>query len=248
MRCDEADGVSALVDGEIHGAERQAVEAHIAACPVCTLMLNDFRGMGKKLRSAAYELAPPDLDARIRSQLKNSLQNRPALATLSWSGLASHAAALLVVASLSGVMGWWIAGMSQSQSQIQSDVIAAHVRSLLQDSPFQIASSDSHQVKPWFTGRLDYAPVVKDLAGEGFPLKGARLDYVNGRRVSAIVYMRRMHVINVFMWPVDDGGERPVPPGALKGYNVLSWTMGGVIYWAVSDLNIAELQRFKALL
>ena len=248
MRCDEADNVSALVDGELHGLQRQAAEAHIASCSSCTAMLDDLRGLGKKLRAAAYERAPPDLGARLRSEFIEVPQRRSSPLGLSWTTLARHAAALLLVASLAGFTGWWSARTSQSQAQLQSDLTTAHVRSHLQDSPFQIASSDSHQVRPWFKGRLDYSPAVKDLAGEGFPLTGARLDYVDGRRVAVLIYTRRLHIINVFVWPTDASGQRIVQQVSVKGYNTVSWTAAGMIYWAMSDLNLAELKQFQSLL
>src|SRR6185437_9388854 len=127
-------------------------------------------------------------------------------------------------------------------------ILTAHVRSLLQDSPIQVASSDAHTVKPWFTGRVDFAPEVKDLTAEGFPLLGARLDYVHGRRVGALVYRRRLHTVNVFMWGAP-GTEDTAPTLATKnGYNLLVWSKGGVTYWAVSDVDARELQRLYSLL
>ncbi len=122
------------------------------------------------------------------------------------------------------------------------------MRSLLQESPIQVASGDPHSVKPWFNGRIEYAPEVKDPSAEGFPLAGARLDYIGGKRVATLVYKRRLHVVNVFVWPApsaDDTAPRLIP---INGYNLLAWNHGGLTYWAVSDLNGAELQQLKALL
>src|SRR5262249_39585504 len=131
---------------------------------------------------------------------------------------------------------------------LERDVFAAHVRSLLQDSPTQVASSDSHTVKPWFAGRLEYAPAVKDLAAEGFPLAGARLDYVGERRVAALAYRRRLHVISVFVWPSNDAADSAPHAVAYRGYNLLTWSRGGTAYWAISDLNMNELRQLQALL
>ena len=137
---------------------------------------------------------------------------------------------------------------SARDAGLEREVVAAHVRSLLQERSIQIASSDSHTVKPWFAGRVDFAPAVKDLTAQGFPLSGGRLDVIGDHRVAVLVYMRRQHAINVFMWPatgLEDAGPKLV---VLLGYNVLTWTAGGLGYWAVSDLNAAELKELQKLL
>ena len=120
------------------------------------------------------------------------------------------------------------------------------MRSLLQESPIQVASSEAHTDKPWFAGRLEFAPSVKDLTAEGFPLAGARLDYIGDRRVAALVYHRRLHVVNVFEWPATDGADSAPRDFVHKGYNVVSWGKGGIAYWAISDLNIGELRLLQS--
>ena len=142
-----------------------------------------------------------------------------------------------------GVTTW-----SGAHTRLDGDIVSAHVRSLLQESPIQIASSDSHTVKPWFNGRIDFAPDFKDLAAEGFPLLGGRLDYIGERRVGAIVYRRRLHVVNVFMWPAPTAEAKPPRMETAKGYNLLSWSRNGVTYWAVSDLNSGELSQLQSLM
>jgi anti-sigma factor RsiW len=133
-------------------------------------------------------------------------------------------------------------------AMLKRDVAAAHVRSLLQDSPTQIASSEMHVVKPWFAGRIDFAPAVKDLAAEGFPLAGARLDYIGERRVAALVYRRRLHVISVFLWPAPNGTDSAPHEMAHRGYNLVAWSKGGIAYWAISDLNMDELRQLQGQL
>jgi anti-sigma factor RsiW len=95
---------------------------------------------------------------------------------------------------------------------------------------------------------LDFAPAVKDLATEGYPLVGGRLDWIDERRIAVVVYERRQHVINVFMWPTAGFGGIGLRVAALKGYNALTWTAGGMTFWAVSDLNAAELSELQKLL
>src|SRR5439155_24246996 len=119
-------------------------------------------------------------------------------------------------------------------------------RSLLGSRLVDVASSDQHTVKPWFAGKLDFSPAVRDLAGQGFPLAGGRLEYLSGRRVAALVYYRRQHVINLFTWP---GGSSSVSETStsLDGYNLLQWTDGSMTYWVVSDASSAELKIFRSL-
>ncbi|MDF2996105.1 MAG: transrane anti-sigma factor [Xanthobacteraceae bacterium] len=136
---------------------------------------------------------------------------------------------------------------SNAEAALSRDVLAAHVRSLLQDNPVQIASLDTQTVKLWFAGRLEYSPVVRNLSTEGFELFGGRLDYVDGQRVAALVYKRRLHRINVFVWPSDRGASVSYS-GKLDGFNVFGWSKAGMTYWAVSDLNEGELHEFQALL
>ncbi|MBV8521168.1 MAG: hypothetical protein JOY71_03380 [Acetobacteraceae bacterium] len=102
-------------------------------------------------------------------------------------------------------------------------------------------------VKPWFDGRLDFAPPVKDLKGDGFALAGARLDYLAGRPVAALVYQRRQHVIDLFVWPDQGRSSHLAPEGNRSGYNFMHWSQGGMTFWAVSDLNARELAEFVRL-
>jgi anti-sigma factor RsiW len=126
---------------------------------------------------------------------------------------------------------------------LAEEAVASHIRSLMADHLTDVASSDQHTVKPWFNGKLDFAPVVKDLTTQGFPLTGGRLDYLNNRRVAALLYKRGEHTINLFEWPSAEPDSNVTTLG-LKGYNVLHWTQAGISYWAVSDLNAAELADF----
>ena len=125
----------------------------------------------------------------------------------------------------------------------REQVLDAHLRSLQLTHLTDVASTDQHTVKPWFVGKLDFAPAVVDLASEGFPLVGGRLDVVGGRSVAALVYGRRKHVINVFVWP-SEGSDAVARSGAERGYTWIRWTRGGMRFWAVSDVAASDLEEF----
>jgi anti-sigma factor RsiW len=160
-------------------------------------------------------------------------------------GAFALAATLLLVA-----LGSWRLGRGRGAGDALADqVLAAHVRSLMPGHLTDVLSSDQHTVKPWFNGRLDFSPPVYDFAGRGYPLLGGRLDYLNGRTVAALVYGRRQHLINVFLWP-DAGGGAGGASGArtVRGYHLLAGRVAGYSSWVVSDLGQAELSEFAALL
>jgi anti-sigma factor RsiW len=261
MQCERVrELLSPYLDGELSAEERRAVAAHLGECPSCSAQLSDFRHVGQTLAEAGREPAPKALAARVRGNLARAahaeptpttaLISKPSRAGVSFvrRGLLRQAAVIAAACVLSVVATWWATSSLGQQHRLEQEVLAAHVRSLLQDSPIQVASSDAHTVKPWFAGRIDFSPEVKDLASEGFPLVGGRLDYVGGRRVGAVVYKRRLHVVNVFMWPSTSAGDAAPRLITRNGYNLLMWSRGGVDYWAVSDLNSGDLAQLQALL
>ncbi|HXB72189.1 MAG TPA: anti-sigma factor [Candidatus Acidoferrales bacterium] len=165
----------------------------------------------------------------------------------SWRWLALAAATVFAVTAIwragPGPLGHWRFGEpvpEAIESPIESQVVASHVRSLLASHLMDVPSSDHHTVKPWFTGKLDFAPEVPDLSGKGFTLAGGRLDYVNGRTVAALVYQRRQHTINLFTWPAP-ATDQAAHPSTRHGFHVVHWNRGGMEWWAVSDLNAEEL-------
>src|SRR5262249_46458652 len=132
---------------------------------------------------------------------------------------------------------------------LTQELVANHVRSqMLPTHRFDVASSDPHTVKPWFAGKLDFSPPVKDLVDQGFPLVGGRLEYLHDRPVAALVYQRRQHSINLFIWPSTSVPETPMKVVSRQGYHLLHWTQSGMTHWAVSDLNAHELQEFAHLI
>lgn len=197
---------------------------------------------------ATRHRASPSLEAAVRTEiaLQSASVRRP-VSSSPWRwpvwgfGGVGFACGVIVSAVVT-----LVAGQLNDAGRLESELTNSHIRALMANHLTDIASSDNHTVKPWFQGKLDYSPPVQDLAAQGFPLVGGRLDYLSGRAVAALVYRRHDHFINVFVWP--DSGGSPSTPGVHQGYNVLHWRGGGMQYWAVSDVNAAELQILGSLL
>lgn len=247
--------IGAYLDQELDPASRREVAAHLASCAACTALADEVQGIGRQVAALGRERAPGQLVIAVRDRLADAAASQPrrpirfaaveGTPLRRWLG---RAAALLLACGLASAATVLLVSRMDSTAMLERDVVAAHVRSLLQESPTQIASSETHTVKPWFAGRLDFAPGVRDLASEGFPLAGARLDYIGDRRVAALVYRRRLHVVNVFVWPTADAADSAPRELVHRGYNLLSWSKGGIAYWAISDLNMGELRQLQAQL
>lgn len=232
------------VDDEMLPHERREADAHIESCADCRRLVEEETAWRRSIRDAAtYYNAPDDMRRRIADLAKE--ESTPARMATPWRGLAMAASLLLAVALSSGITAYVVA--PSPAEPIVQEVVADHVRSLMAEHLTDVASSDQHTVKPWFHGRLDYAPPVDDTAAKGFPLIGGRLDYVDHRPVAALVYHRDKHPINLFVFPSDGpaGISRPIER---NGFNILHWTEGGMTFWAVSDLNAAELEDFARLI
>ena len=135
---------------------------------------------------------------------------------------------------------------SPSRDALAEEVVVSHVRSLMADHLSDVASTDQHTVKPWFSGKLDYAPPVQDFANHGFSLVGGRIDYVDHRAVAALVYRHKEHVVNAFVWPSlqTDSDVRHI---TLRGFNMIEWSAHGMTYWLVSDLSMDQLDEFAQI-
>ena len=193
-------------------------------------------------RDATYYRAPEALRERVRASLAAEARTQWR-STWSWGGMA-------VAAAVGALLAWNVAMLQASggeEERLAREVEAAHVRSLMAESHLNdVASSDQHTVKPWFQGKLDFAPVVTDLSASGYPLAGGRLDYVNGRPVAALVHRHRLHVINLFEWPAV--GESAPELVTRHGYSLVRWKRGGLEYWLVSDAAGADLLKFAQLI
>ncbi len=247
MICNETrQFLDAYVDGELEITRAVEIEQHLETCPDCHALVDSRRKFTASVRSEApYFEAPRELEARIRARIHEAGKTPAGLSLQSssfpWS-MAAIAASLAFLVALTTLLVQNLRRPSAADL-IAKEVVADHIRSLMGNHLADVPSSDQHTVKPWFAGKIDFAPVVKDLASDGFPLTGGRLDYLDGRPVAALLYKRHQHTINLFLWPVasSDSGLQTF---SLKGYNVIHWIRSGMNYWVVSDLNLAELTEF----
>ncbi len=224
--------LDAYVDGELELISSLEIEQHLSACPACAKTRAAHLALRESLRGGGlYFRAPAGLEKRVRRAV---LGGRGA-----WWGWAAVPVALAIAVFLFVQFR-----PSRSEELLAREVVTSHIRSLMTGHLTDVASSDQHTVKPWFNGRVDFSPPVRDLGAEGFPLVGGRLDYL-GRPVAALVYQRRKHLIDAFVWPAS--GEEQRKSDSRNGYNVVHWTHAGMTWWLVSDLNREELERFAAL-
>ena len=243
--------IQADADGELSAADSARIAAHLAGCPACAGLHGQLASLSQRVRDAApYWPAPDALRTAVLRQLASRAPSpvavthaptvRTGLLTRWRLGLAAPFGAGALAAGLT------LALLVPQQGGVSDALVAGHIRALQPGHLMDVASADQHTVKPWFDGRLDFAPPVKDLKPEGFPLMGGRLDYVADRPVAALVYGRRQHVIDLFVWPE---GRRV--PGAdtfeHSGYNVVRWHRDGMVFSAVSDLGAPELAEFARL-
>jgi anti-sigma factor RsiW len=254
MRCaDYQELLNQYVDGEMMPEEAEVVRDHLAGCADCAREHAALTATSHQLKEALVRHTAPDvLKARIRSAIgqADAFASPAPVAgrRMRWSP-AGLAAAGLVIAALSSALTFAAARQGAPSRSPRDDLLASHIRSLMPGHLTDVASTNQHNVKPWFNGRVDLSPPVPSLDSAGFPLLGGRLDYVHDRVVAVAIYSRRQHVINVYSWPLG-GREAPGASAsaarAYNGYNLVEWQRDGVELWAVSDLNRAELDQFVA--
>ncbi len=248
MDCTETQRLlHAYLDAELDMTDTLEVEQHIQKCPACLQTYNNYQALRTAIKtSSLYFQAPEKLRKSIGSSVRKANTTVFISQVTSWRGL-SIAAALILAMFLSLWAFTHVWPTSVASNPLPQEVLASHVRSLMANHLVDVPSSDQHTVKPWFNGKLDFSPSVVDLARQGFPLLGGRLDYLDNQPVAAVVYAHRKHIINLFIWPSTQnmGGERDTT--TLQGYHLIHWTKSGMTYWAVSDLNLNELQQFVQL-
>ena len=252
--------VQADVDGELTPAEAARVAVHVDGCADCADLQAQLLALsGSIRREASYYPAPGALHAAIRSRIARAapqpaqdaampgmgqhaaVRGRGRLLRPTWGRSATFGAGFALAACLALVV------MPPRGDGLSDDVVAGHIRALQPGHLMDVVSTDQHTVKPWFDGRLAFAPPVRDFKAEGFPLVGGRLDYLAGRTVAALVYQRRQHVIDLYVWPDGRHFDRSPADGDHSGYNVQRWSRDGMAFWAVSDLDAQELADFVRL-
>lgn len=245
MTCDDVKRLlSAYIDRELGVEASLDAEEHLRQCTACSSLVESQLALRNAIAAAPLSFAPPAaLRARIRGELRR--EGRTASVSPGWRW-ATWAASLAVV----GIVSWSLGPHSffrPSGPTLESELVASHVRSLMAEHLVDVASSDQHTVKPWFNGKLPFSPPFADYASAGFPLAGGRLEYVNNRPAAALVYKRRQHIINVFVYPTTESRSAPTRNHSQQGYNVVTWTCLGFSYWAVSDVNKDELENLATL-
>ena len=266
MNCEEIKNLmDAYLDGELDPVTSQKVEQHLKDCSKCEQAYEVETAMAHAIsQTAPYYKAPIQLRDRIQFSLRESIGattsrsaagagllrvRRPEAARrgvffdMPWNWLALAAA--MAVAAI--VASSFLPRLSQPGADqfLATQLIANHVRSLMADHLTDVASSDQHTVKPWLDTKLDFAAPVLDLSGDGFALIGGRLDYLDNHSAAALVYQRRKHFINLFIWPTTSKDSKGQNTVTRQGYNLLHWIEGDFTYWAVSDVNITDLETFK---
>ena len=266
MNCQEiADLMDGYLDGELDALTSQRVEQHLRDCPKCEQAYEVETVMAHAIsQTAPYYKAPLELRERIQVSLREAIGaptsrgaagagllpvrrpeavRRGVFFDMPWNWLALAAA--IAVAAI--VDSSFLPRLRQPGADqfLATQLIASHVRSLMADHLTDVASSDQHTVKPWLDVKLDFAAPVTDLAGDGFPLIGGRLDYLDNRPVAALVYGRRKHFINLFVWPATSDEAKAPKTITREGYQLVHWADSDFNYWAVSDVNVNDLQLFK---
>ena len=236
MSCEHVErDLDTYLDRELDAATAMDVRGHLSECAACRRRVAEREALGRLVRTAPYYAAPDRLRARVLAQTTRSKSVRR---LLTWA-----AAAVVVLSAGGGGMSLWRSAATRGDA-MADEVVDSHVRSLMASHLFDVESTDQHTVKPWFLGKLDFSPPVADLSSIGFPLVGGRLDYVRGRPAAALVYQRQRHTINVFVSPALNDMFSQASVQNLRGFQVHHWVHDRMAFWAVSDLNEAELTQF----
>jgi len=257
MNCDDSViYLPAYLDEELGVVESLRVQKHLTECGDC----RQTQVLQLALRSALrdpdlYAHLSVDFSERIEAAVRRAAQEEARPQRPSWFELFRlgsfqwfPAAAALVIMTAIGAFLVMNRLQSSHDQLIASAVLTGHIRSLQPGHLIDVPSSDRHTVKPWFQGKLDFSPPVPDLSELGWNLVGGRLDYVDGRPVAVLVYQRRMHNINVFLWPNHSAADDTIKEEDAQGYQILHWNGAETTYWVVSDLNNPELLEFARAL
>lgn len=247
MTCDDTRLLMhAYLDDELDAAQSATMARHLQDCAACAASYGLHGQLRKALAQPGLYHRAPDALREHWSPMQPATEpalpksSQPRRAPLAYAMAAGFAGALLLTSPA------WITALQQrgtDNNPVVAEAISSHIRSLQAQHLMDVVSTDQHTVKPWFEGKLDFSPRVKDLAGEGFPLIGGRLDAIDGRSVAALIYKRHLHVINLYQWPADSAATAQ-PEVQRHGYTVIRWTAEGMRYIAVSDVSAGDLKQF----
>lgn len=241
--------VHGYFDGELDAVRSAEFERHLEGCSECRGELEEIGSLRKHLQeSDLFQPASPELRSRIIQEIapeangdrKKRFAARKSFLSPAFGALAAAAASLAIVLVLF---------QSHNQSaRLTAELIDAHVRSLQPGHLTDVLSTDQHTVKPWFDGKLDFIPPVADFSSQGFPLVGGRLDVIEGHNVAAVVYARRKHLVNLFVWPSRAKETSRASSGSHNGYNWLGWRSGDMQFCLISDTSLADLGELRTLI
>ena len=257
--------IHGLADGELDAANTIAIEAHLKTCPDCRAELEHIQTVRELIATAPLrDRAPEGLRTRIGLMINSEVGPAPRAPAapnpgvmpgrLAWAGggggVAAHVlsgrwASGLATGLIAASLALAVVMPQLTHTDIEDQLVQSHVRSLLVGHLVDIPTSNRHVVKPWFNGKVDFAPPVPELADEGFPLAGGRLDYIDDHEVAAIVYRRRLHIINLFVRPAHFLSLPGEVVTRHEGYSLVRWRAGGLEYWAVSDVETGDLKLFR---
>lgn len=241
------------LDRELDLIQSLEAEQHLKACPACAKRYQEQLALRQVISNKAeYFQATPEFRERLRNAMPQASRTRSSpmgRTSRNWD-FSSLLLRWLAPAALAGLALFlamvWVANPS-TEHRLAGEIVSAHLRSLMGNHLTDVASTDQHTVKPWFNGKLAFSPPVADPAAQGFPLLGGRLDVVGEQPVAALVYQRRQHLINLFIWPSVRSGSSREKVLTQRGYNLVHWRASGMDYWAASDVSLDELRNFAHL-
>ena len=257
MSCDLTHSVlHGYLDGELDAARAADFEQHLLSCPQCVAELEAQESLRSTIQRAGLrERAPEKIRRNLQAALSGSsptsepvktvtsIRAKPSIRPTWWLTIAAAAVFAIVLGSR------FLPNLTQGRGgdEMTAAIVDAHLRSLQPGHLEDVISTDQHTVKPWFDGRLDFAPPVQDFVSDGFPLQGGRLDVVRGKTVAVLIYGRRKHIINVFIWPTNEQDVAP-QQGSQLGYNWIDWRKGGMEMVAISDVSAPDLTALQKLI
>ena len=240
--------LQAYVDDELDSLSAAAFEEHLRACAGCNSTLDEIHTVRAAL--AARVLRDPAPTAlRDRIERLAGLTEAPASAPRATRSIGASIAGWIgggTIGAIAASLAILIGAPAVTTAGLQDELIDSHIRSLQVNHLTDVLTADRHVVKPWFNGRIDFSPPVHELAKQGFPLVGGRLDYVDGRPIAALVYRRQLHTINLFVRPASATASPVAETSTRHSYNLVRWVAGGLEYWAVSDVEMRELVAFRS--